>query len=179
MCKFYPAIVMRNGDLLHNENLMSHEDIIRLFGINDTQISCDKFVRVEYRPKDDSDLPDISKYELNVDEESVPEWFEKHREYVTERLKSIVEKRIITTDRKILTGGLYVVNDCIIDKLISAQVVYLQGQVNEMQYNSMVNIMVGNSQVKYMLCNSLVNKMRGNSRVIHNYSKNKLPLKNS
>ena len=165
MCKFYSAIVLRNGDILHNENLMSHEDIIRLFNINDTQANCDKFVRVEFTPDNESDFPNIEKYKLNVDEESIPKWFEKQREYVTERLKEFVTKRIITSDQKILTGGLYVVKDCIIDKLISAQVIYLQGQVNEMRENSQVNVMRGNSQVNEMWENSQVNEMWENSQV--------------
>ena len=131
MCKFYSAIVMKNGDLLHNENLMSHEDIIRLFNINDSQVNCDKFVRVEFTPDLESDLPDIEKYKLKVDEDSAPKWFEKHREYVTEQLKNFVKKRIILSDQKILTGGLYVVKNCVIDKLIIATVVYLQGTVQK------------------------------------------------
>jgi len=166
MCKFYSAIVMRSGDILHDEHLMSHEDIIRLYNINDSQINCDKFVRVEYTPDESSDFPDISKYKLNVDEDSIPDWFEKHREYTIERLKSFVEKRIITTDRKILTGGLYVVKNCKIDKLISAQIIYLQGQVNEMWENSQVNKMWENSQV---------NVMWENSQVKTNHSNNKIP----
>jgi hypothetical protein len=165
MCKFYSAIVMKNGDILHNENLMSHEDIIRLFDINDSQMNCDKFVRVEFTPNNDSDYPDIEKYVLKVDESSTPKWFEKHLEYVTVYLKDFVSKRIITSDKKILTGGLYVVKDCIIDKLISAQVIYLQGQVNEMWENSQVNKMWGNSQVNEMRENSQVNEMRENSQV--------------
>ena len=165
MCKFYSAIVMKNGDLLHNENLTSHEDLIRLFDINDTQTNCDKFVRVEFTPGDSLDFSNIEKYKLSVDECSTPEWFEKHREYITDRLKDIVSKRIITSDQKILTGGLYVVTNCKIDKLICAQVIYLQGQVNEMRGNSQVNVMRENSQVNVMRENSQVNEMRGNSQV--------------
>jgi hypothetical protein len=165
MCRFYSAIVLENGDLLHNVNLQSHEDIIRLFNINDTQTNCYKFVRVEFTPNDSSDLPDIEKYKLNVDERSTPKWFEKHREYITTRLKEIVNKRIILSDQKILTGGLYVVKDCIIDKLICAQVIYLQGQVNSMRGNSQVNEMWGNSQVNSMRGNSQVNSMQENSQV--------------
>jgi len=129
MCKFYSAIVMKNGDLLHNENLMSHEDLIDLFEIKDSQTNCEKFVRVEFCVGDEKDFADIEKYKLKVDEDVIPKWFEKHREYITSRLKDIVSKRIITTDRKILTGGLYVVKNCVIGKLISATVVYLQGTV--------------------------------------------------
>ena len=35
MCKFYSAIVLKNGDLLHDVHLTSHEDIIDLYGLND------------------------------------------------------------------------------------------------------------------------------------------------
>ena len=109
MCKFYSAIVMKNGDILHNENLKSHEDLIRLFNINDSQVNCEKFVRVEFTPDNESDYLDIEKYKLNVDEECNPEWFEKERERVFSYLKEFVGKRIILSDQKILTGGLYVV----------------------------------------------------------------------
>ena len=187
MCKFYSAIVMRNGDLLHNEKLTSHEDIIRLFNIKDTQINCDKFVRVEFTPDESKDLPNIEKYKLNVDEESCTEWFEEYRDQITERLKEYVSKRIIKSDQKILTGGLYVVTNCKIDKIISAQVIYMQSaQVNEMWGNSQVNQMRGNSQVNVMWGNSQVNEMRENSRVMemwensqvkNNYNNSKIPSK--
>jgi hypothetical protein len=131
MCRFYSAIVLKNGDILHNENLSSHEDIIDLFGINDSQINCDKFIRVEFTPDEDKDYPDIEKYRLKVDESSTPKWFEKHREYTTSQLKDFVSKRIITSDRKIITGGLYMVKDCIINKVMVATIVYLQGTVQE------------------------------------------------
>ena len=157
MCKFYSAIVMRNGDLLHNENLTSHEDIIRLFNIKDTQINCDKFVRVEFTPDESKDLPNIEKYKLNVDEESCTEWFEEYRDQITERLKEYVSKRIIKSDQKILTGGLYVVTNCKIDKIISAQVIYMQSaQVIQMWGNSQVNEMWENSQVKNNYNNSKI-----------------------
>ena len=131
MCKFYSAIVLKNGDLLHNENLLSHEDIIDYFNIHDTPGNVSKFVRVEYTPGETFDLPNIEKYRLVVDESSTPDWFEKHKEYVMEKLKEIVSRRIITSNQKILTGGLYVVKDCVIDRLKVATIVYLQGTVQE------------------------------------------------
>jgi hypothetical protein len=131
MCKFYSAIVMRNGDILHNENLTSHEDLIALFNINDSQVNCNKFVRIEFTPDNISDFSNIEKYKLNIDEVCKPKWFEKERAHVTEYLKEFVNKRIITSNQKILTGGLYVVKDCIIDKLTVATIVYLQGTVQK------------------------------------------------
>jgi hypothetical protein len=166
MCKFYSAIVLKNGDLLHNENLTSHEDIIRLFNINDNQINCENHVKVEFAPDDITDSADIEKYKLTVDEESTPEWFEKHREYVISRLKDIVSKRIITSDQKLLTGGLYAVKNCKIDKVLCAQIIYMQAStINEMWKNSTINEMWGNSTVNAMTDNSTVNEMWDNSTV--------------
>ena len=136
MCKFYSAIVLKNGDLLHDVHLTSHEDIIDLYGLNDN--TTENFVRVEFAPDESSDLPNIEKYKLNVDERVVPEWFEKHREYITERLKDIVSKRIIATNQKILTGGLYVVKDCVINKVKEACVVWLSGTVQKVCYGGTV-----------------------------------------
>jgi hypothetical protein len=180
MCKFYSAIVMRNGDLLHNENLQSHEDIIRLFNINDTQINCDNFVRVEFTPLKESDYPDIEKYLLKVDEDSTPDWFEIHREYITTRLKEFVSKRIITSDQQIITGGVYVVKNCKIDKIICGQIVYMESsQVNEMRENSQVKEMWGNSQVNVMRENSQVNEMRENSQVNVMWENSQVKINNS
>ncbi len=130
MCKFYSAIVMKNGDLLHHESLTSHEDLIDFFNINDSLVNCEKFVRVEFTPNETSDLPYIEKYKLNV-ENSVPGWFGQHREFITQKLTDIVKKRIITSDQKILTGGLYVVKDCLINRVKEAAIVYLQGTVQK------------------------------------------------
>ena len=176
MCKFYSAIVMRNGDILHNENLTSHEDLIDLFNIKDNQSNCNKFVRVEFSPNNETDLPDIDKYNLNVDESVCPDWFEKHRERVTDYLKSFVSKRIISGKLNLLTGGLYVVNNAEIGRIKSAVVVFLQNStVNAMGDNSTVNEMWENSTVNEMYGNSTVNAMYWNSTVKLNNSKNKLP----
>ena len=177
MCKFYSAIVMKNGDILHDVHLSSHEDIIDLFNLKDDSIR-DNFIRVEYTPDETSDLPYIEKYKLRVDEGSIPDWFEEHKEYVEQRLRDIVTKRIITSDQKFLTGGLYVVKDCHIDRMKCAVVVYMQNsQVNVMWGNSQVNVMRGNSQVNEMRGNSQVNEMRENSRVKRHNSKKSLPGK--
>ena len=93
--------------------------------------------------------------------------FEKHREFITEKLKDIVQRRIITGNHKLLTGGLYVVKDAEIRRIKSAVVVYLQ--------NSHVNEMRENSQVNEMWENSQVNEMRENSQVKNNNSKNSIP----
>jgi hypothetical protein len=166
---------MRNGDVLHNENLTSHEDIKELFNLNDNGMHTDRFVKVEFCPDDNSDLANIERYRLNVDENSTPEWFEQHRQFVTEKLTDIVRRRIISGEVKILVGGLYVVKDAQIGRVQQAKVVYMQNSsvnvmrenssVNEMWGNSSVNVMRENSSVNEMWENSSVNVMRGNSSV--------------
>jgi hypothetical protein len=88
-------------------------------------------VRVEFCPDDLKDYPFIEKYKLNIDEKSIPDWFEPQRDYVIEYLKDFVSKRIIKSNQKILTGGLFVVTDCIIDRVVSAEIVYLSGTVTK------------------------------------------------
>jgi len=171
---------MENGDILQNENLSSHEDIIDLFNLKDSEVNQGRFIRVEFTPENDADYVDIEKYRLVVDGYLSPKWFEKHREYVTERLRDFVKTRIITGKRSLLTGGLYIVKDAEIGRIKQAMVVFLQNsqvnmmgdnsQVNMMRGNSQVNEMWGNSQVNMMRDNSQVNMMRGNSQVNGNYS---------
>ena len=137
--------------------------MIRLFNINDSQVNCDKFVRLEFYPDEIKDLPNIEKYKLRIDEGCTPDWFDQYREFIIIKLKEFISKRIITSDQKILVGGFYVVKDCIIDKLINAQVVYLQGQVNEMSGNATVQRMSGNATVNEMSENATVQRMSGNA----------------
>ena len=157
MCKFKSAIVMRNGDLLHHESLTSHEDLIDFFNINDSHACCDKFVRVEFTPDDKLNLADVSKYILRVDESVVPDWFDKYRNAIQQKLTEIVSKRIISGSHKLLTGGLYVVKDAQINRLQQAIVVFMQ--------NSSVETMCDNSSVETMCDNSSVETMRDNSSV--------------
>jgi len=147
MCRFYSAIVMKNGNLLHNQSLMSHEDIIDMFELNDTNPNCDNFVRVEFSPKDNNDSVNIEKYFLSVDEKILPLWFEQYREYVTSRLKDFVNKRIILTNKKILSDGLYVVGkDVVINKLINGTIVDLLGTVQIVRGGTVQNVRGGTVQ---------------------------------
>ena len=105
MCKFYSAIITPTGDVLHNENLTSHEDLIALFGLNDDRPG--RFARVEYTSET---LYDLSTYTLIVDESVLPDWLTDEMLSNAERkLHQIVKKRIINKDTDILVGGLYVV----------------------------------------------------------------------
>ena len=162
---------MKNGDVLHDEHVLSHEDLISLFNINDTQTNCNKFVRVEYTVANENDYAYIEKYKLNVDEESVPKWFEKHREFVTEKLKGIVKTRIILTDRKLLIGGLFVVKDCKITTIKDCHVISIYGsaQVENISGSAHVENIYGSAQVKYIYGSVQVENIYGSAQVENIY----------
>jgi hypothetical protein len=165
MCKFYSAIVLRNGDLIHNPFTTSHEDLIEENNIKDKGL--DFFVKVEYSPKNDN-LSDIKEYELNVDENSVPEWFEEYRVDIENKLYHIVGNMIITTNQQMICGrAIILTGDIIIQRLKHCLVYEMRenSQVDEIRENSQVNKMWGNSKVNKMWDNSQVNEMRENSQV--------------
>ena len=164
MCQFKSAIVLKNGDVLHNEFIDSHEDIITINGLKDNKT--ESFVRVEYLPT--GELWEIGKYKLSVDEPQTPEWFDKVKDKAERKLKAIINRMIISVDTPMVVGRRIIVKPGV--KILSIRqtvidVLYKDSRVNVMWGNSQVNVMRGNSQVNKMWENSRVNEMWGNSRV--------------
>jgi hypothetical protein len=171
MCKFYSAIVTREGKLLHNKFLTSHEDLIRLFNCNEgvRNVSNDpNFIRVEFSPENQK-YCDINDYKLEVDENSTPIWFDELlRDTITEELTNVVKSMIrLSENISILAGDVVIIGqNTIVDKMVNSHIIYMENSsVNLMWENSSVNLMWGNSSVKEMRGNSSVNLMRENSSV--------------
>ncbi|MFA6917040.1 MAG: hypothetical protein WC222_11630 [Parachlamydiales bacterium] len=146
MCKFYSAIIKPNGDLLHDIHTSSHKDIINLYNLNDDKVG--RFAKLEYTS---DDLMDLSTYQLKVDENVKPDWLtDKMLENAERKLYQIVKKRIITEDRKLLMGGIFVIAEGVkIDTVKNAIIEVIRNStVNEMRENSTVNEMRENSTVK-------------------------------
>ena len=123
MCNFLSAIVTKENLYVH-DMLDSHEDIIDFFELrDDPNLIC----RVEYRPDDSCDLAEIEKYVLRVDQESAPDWWESRKEHIESALRGNVKARIVTTKRKLLTAGAWILKDAIVDKLVSAKIVAMCG----------------------------------------------------
>jgi len=163
MCKFYSAILTVSGEVLHDIHTTSHEDLINLFGLNDDKAG--RFCKLEYTSEN---LFDLSTYSLRADEDIKPEWVtDAMLEAAEKKLHQIVRKRIITEDRELLMGGIFVVaEDVKINNVRNAVIEVIRNSiVNVMQDNSTVNEMWGNSTVKEMQGNSTVNVMQGNSTV--------------
>jgi hypothetical protein len=155
--RFCADILLRNGDFLHDDNISLHEDLIDLYNIRDNTIE-PNFVRLEYSPKTVNDFADISKYELTVDGFS-PDWFEYYRESVTARFQNIVEKRIITTDRNILFGGIYIIKDCHIKRVKHATIIYLQGSIQSIWEGTTVWDVNKGATIGEIRCGGVVNEI--------------------
>ena len=123
MCNFLSAIVGRTGEVYCNPLLDSHEDIVDYFNLRDGLTR--NIVRVEFSPKDKKNMLDVNKYELMVDEDCPPKWFEEYKEKTIEYLTEIIKRITITDDRKILVGGAYLLSsNIIIGRIVSCNIEY-------------------------------------------------------
>lgn len=87
MCKFYSAIVSKNGELYHNPFSTSHEEIIDSCDLKDNlALIC----RIEFYPKDEKDISDYKKYQLHFDDQR-SDWFTDQMESdIIKKLKVII-----------------------------------------------------------------------------------------
>jgi len=129
MCGYLSALVLRSGEVIQHEATDSHEDLVEWQNLKDESVVDKKFVRVEYTPKDFNDLADIDKYELRLDENEAPGWWDEEMQSNTERkLKAIAERRIVTEKRGVLLGGCWVIaGSAQIAKVYSSRVIAVYG----------------------------------------------------
>ena len=111
MCQFKSAIVTAKGDLLSSPWTDSHEDLVRIFKLNDKPSVRNepRFARVEFRPDEMKDLDEPKKYQLHIDEERTPSWFDAPMQLrIAERLRTQIATMIISGDVEILVGGEFI-----------------------------------------------------------------------
>src|SRR5208283_2438608 len=93
MCKFFSAVVTKNGEVYYNKFTTSHEDLIDLNNLKEGN-NYNNFIKLEYYP--DNDLSDLSSYELHVDEDSIPDWFnDNFKENVINKLNAVIKSMIL------------------------------------------------------------------------------------
>lgn len=106
MCQFKSGIILKNKVVLAPEENESHSDLLESLGIEDTHMNATKtFVRAELIPKDDNKCTNINEWKYRVDQDIVPDWYEKDperyeqefRDAVREYMKEYVEKRNIVS----------------------------------------------------------------------------------
>ena len=180
MCRFKSGIILKDRIVVAQGENDSHSDLLETLGIKDDYIGASKtFVRTELVPKNDEwwESPEEhpEKWEFTVDQDIVPEWFEKERaeeefrEAVCRWWKDhvMVDKK----DVKVLLDNSQVRkmwNSSQVRKMWnSSQVGEMHGssQVGEMYDSSQVGEMYGGSQVGEMYDSSQVGKMCGSSQV--------------
>ena len=172
---------MKNGDLLHNPWTDSHEDLVRLFKLNDKPATNGepRFARVEFNPDDTRTADKIDSYKLTIDESRTPAWFDDAmKKSVTDKLRLIVSEMIIKGDADLLCGGAYILaKGAKISCVKNARILVMceSSNVGEMWESSKVGVMWGSSKVGEMCESSKVGVMRESSKVETNNSTNKLP----
>lgn len=96
MCRFKSGLAFKTKIVLAPEGNESHSNLLQILGIEDNHLNASKtFVRIELTPPNGDKTADINTWVYKVDQDIVPEWYEKDpgkyeemfREEVREYLK--------------------------------------------------------------------------------------------
>jgi len=109
MCKFLSAIGLKNGDIICEPSIESHELLVEANSLNDEGSKLRNWVRIEYYPDDDKDLADISKYKLHIDDSHF-DWIDSVEAGWIRKLNVKLKKIIISEDRVFLPIGLFILS---------------------------------------------------------------------
>lgn len=92
MCQFKSGIILKNKVVLTPEGNESHSDLLESLGIEDTHINASKtFVRAELIPKDSNKMSDVKDWKYKVDQDIVPDWYDRDPERYEQEFRSVVE----------------------------------------------------------------------------------------
>lgn len=99
MCQFKSGIVLKNKVVLAPEGNESHSDLLESLGIEDNHLNASKtFVRAELIPKDNNKAVDVKEWKYRVDQDIVPDWYEKdpirYEKEFRDAVKEYIEERI-------------------------------------------------------------------------------------
>lgn len=93
MCQFKSGVILKNKVVLTPEGNESHSDLLESLGIADTHMNASKtFVRAELIPKDNDKTSDVKDWRYKVDQDIVPDWYEKDPERYEQEFRNAVEK---------------------------------------------------------------------------------------
>lgn len=93
MCNFKSGIILKNRVVLAPEGNESHSDLLESLGIEDNHMNAAKtFVRAELLPKNDDKMSDMKEWRYKVDQDIVPDWYEKDPERYEQEFRNAVEK---------------------------------------------------------------------------------------
>ena len=108
MCNFLSALIVRNGDILTHPMLDSHHDLVTYFKLPDSNGHIPRFVKVELTPTDN--WLDPATWKWQVDEETLPRWWEDGLAVQAEAaLRRRAKSMIVTDDRTLIVDGCWIV----------------------------------------------------------------------
>ena len=115
MCKLKSAIVLKNRIFVPDYD--SHTKMLEELGINDDYLNASKtFVRVELYPQNGDVFSDIDTWGLNVDQDIIPDWFDKetYKPQIADAVKGWAKDHIhIGIDNlEISAGENHYIKDC-------------------------------------------------------------------
>ena len=180
MCKLKSAIILK--DRIFMPDYDSHSKMLEELGITDDYFNASKvFVRAELVPENKDVFSDIDGWELYVDQDITPGWFDEKD--CTERMRKAVKEWANThifigqNDLKISYGENIFIKDCknvdICDKATVesicgyATVKYICGDatVEVICGNATVKNIRDNATVEYIRCNATVEYICGKATV--------------
>ena len=93
MCNFQSGLILKNKVVLAPEDNESHSDLLESIGIEDNHMNATKtFVRAELIPKNNDKMTDVKEWRYKVDQDIVPDWYEKDPERYEKEFRDAVEK---------------------------------------------------------------------------------------
>ena len=93
MCNFKSGIILKNKVVLAPEGNESHSDLLENLEIEDTHMNASKtFVRAELIPKNNDKMTNVKDWRYKVDQDIVPDWYEKDPERYEQNFRNAVEE---------------------------------------------------------------------------------------
>ena len=86
MCEFFSCIVKKDGSVVWDKNVDSHEEIIEKFKLDANNHETKQYVRIEVTAKDcDVFNHDIKNWKIKIDDSTIPAWYERQQTTLYEK----------------------------------------------------------------------------------------------
>ena len=93
MCNFKSGIILKNKVVLAPEGNENHSDLLENLEIEDTHMNASKtFVRAELIPKNNDKMTNVKDWRYKVDQDIVPDWYEKDPERYEQDFRNAIEE---------------------------------------------------------------------------------------
>ena len=181
MCRFKSGIILKTRCVIAQGSDDSHTRLLEELKIEDSELNAmSKFVRAELIPPNGEWWTHPDTWEINIDQDITPDWFNDDKTRYIEEFKQAViawwEKHVLI-DKVIdeLSSGYYRLKRCEVKRLCkdvrvmcdssTVQVMCDSSTVQRMYSSSTVQDMYDSSTVQVMCDSSTVQRMYGSSTV--------------